>query len=105
MARSVRKIRLTGADQKARATACRLIGFSIRESAGVSSASALIYDNASAASGDVIPVTLAAGESTREWWAAAGEDVLPGVLMENGIFVDVGGTGTVEGVLFVLDGA
>lgn len=102
--RSVRKIPLTGSDQVIYARQCRLVGFFIRESGGSSSATALLYDNASAASGTVIPVALSAGESAREWWADASDGVEPGLLMEAGIYLDVGGSGTVQGCILVLDG-
>lgn len=103
MARNVRKIALTGADQVIRSKQCRLVGFAIRNGHASDAVNVLIYDDASSAAGTVIPVSVVAGESAREWWADAGEDIEGGVLMENGIFVDKDGTGTFTGCLFVVD--
>lgn len=102
MSRSVRKVILTGIDGKVRNGPCRLIGFAVRESGGTASATMLVYDGLTAA-GAVIPVSLAAGESAREWWGEMGDGIEPGVLMEEGIYIDFGGTGTVQGVLFMVD--
>lgn len=84
----MRAIALTGSDQAVRAAPATYCGFSVRETAG-STASLLVYDNASAASGTLIDViNLAANESAREFYPG-------GIHCVNGIFVDV--TGTVQG--------
>lgn len=81
---------LTGAAQLVTVSACRLLGFAIRETVGIA-ASLLVYD------GDggelVAPIALAAGESAREWWGPGG------VGLTRGAYVTV--TGSIEGTLFV----
>lgn len=85
-----RSVALTGSDQAVRATAGAYRGYTVVETGGSSTATVRIYDNASAASGTLIgAVNLAAGGSA---------DVhCDPVWCENGIYVDVGGTGTVAG--------
>lgn len=88
---SYRTVALTGSDQVVRATASLYGGYTVVETGGSASATVRIYDHASAASGTLIgAVNLAAGGSadialTCPTWC------------ENGIFVDVGGSGTVAG--------
>lgn len=86
-----RTIALTGADQAVRATPAVYRGFTVVETGGSSTATVRIYDHASAASGTLIgAVNLAAG-------GAADVSLNIGVWCENGIYVDVGGSGTVAG--------
>lgn len=91
MADLTRNLALTGSDQAVRATAGYYAGYVVIESGGSNAATVRIYDNASAASGTLIgAVNLAAGGS-------ADVVVCPPTWCENGIYVDVGGTGTVAG--------
>lgn len=86
-----RPVALTGSDQAVRATAGIYRGFTVVETGGSSTATVRIYDNASAASGTLIgAANLAASGS-------ADISVEPGVWCVNGIYVDVGGSGTVAG--------
>ncbi|MGE5827703.1 MAG: hypothetical protein ACM30G_04975 [Micromonosporaceae bacterium] len=85
-----RSIALTGSDQAVRAAASVFRGYVVIETGGASAATVRIYDNASAASGTLIgAVNLAAGGSAD----VSGKDLW----CENGIYVDVGGSGTVAG--------
>ncbi len=85
-----RSVALTGADQAALAGAGVYRGFVAVETSGTDAATIRLYDNASAASGTLIgAANLAAG-------ASADVHCDP-VWVENGIYVDVGGTGTVDG--------
>lgn len=84
----VRAVALTGSDQAVLATRGIYKGFTVRETAGAT-ATLVVYDNASAASGTIIEqIALAANESARELYPN-------GVWCDNGIYVDV--TGTVAG--------
>lgn len=88
---AVRTIALTGADQAVLATQGIYRGYTVVETGGSNAATVRIYDNASAASGTLIgAVNLAAGGS-------ADVALDPGTWVVNGIYVDVGGTGTVAG--------
>lgn len=91
MAGYTRAVALTGSDQAVAATPAIYKGFTVVESGGSSTATVRIYDNASAASGTLIgAVNLAAGGS-------ADLSLCSGQWCQNGIFVDVGGSGTVAG--------
>lgn len=84
-----RSVALTGSDQAVLATAGIYRGYTVVETGG-NAATVRIYDNASAASGTLIgAVNLAAN-------GAADLSVDP-VWCVNGIYVDLGGTGTVAG--------
>jgi hypothetical protein len=90
MSGAARTVALTGADQAAYARPCVYRGYTVVETGGVSTATVRIYDHASAASGTLIgAVNLAAGGSA--------DLDLCGQWCENGIYVDVGGSGTVAG--------
>lgn len=84
-------VALTGSDQAVRTAEGWYAGYTVIETGGSNAATVRIYDNASAASGTLIgAVNLAAGGSA---------DVslnLP-TWCVNGVYVDVGGTGTVAG--------
>jgi hypothetical protein len=84
-------VALTGSDQAVRAIPGSYGGYTVIETGGSNAATVRIYDNASAASGTLIgAANLAAGGSA---------DVClnhPTKCL-NGIYVDVGGTGTVAG--------
>lgn len=85
-----RSTALTGSDQAVRANPGIFRGFVAVETGGSSTATVRIYDNASAASGTLIgAANLAASGSV---------DVhCDPVWCENGIYVDLGGSGTVAG--------
>jgi hypothetical protein len=85
-----RSTALTGSDQAVRATACWYRGFVAVETGAAATATVRVYDNASAASGTLIgAANLAISGSV---------DVhCDPVWCENGIYVDVGGSGTVAG--------
>jgi hypothetical protein len=95
MGADVRAIALSGSDQAVAAIAAEYAGFVVQETGGSSTATVRIYDNASAASGTLIgAANLAAGGSAymtlnRPIWCV------------NGIYVDVGGSGTVGGCVLV----
>lgn len=83
---------LTGSSQVVRAQPQGLYaGFSLRETGGTNPVTVRIFDNASAASGTLLDtVRLAANESARIIYDG-------GIMTAAGIFVEVSGTGTVEG--------
>lgn len=86
-----RSLPLTGSDQAVRSGPTIYCGFAAQETGGSSAATVRIYDNASAASGTLIDaVNLAGGGSESRVYDR-------GIWCENGIYVDVGGTGTVAG--------
>lgn len=86
-----RSLPLTGADQAVRAGQTLYCGLVVIETGGSLAATVRVYDNASAASGTLIDaVNLAAGQSESRTYER-------GVWCENGVYVDVGGTGTVAG--------
>lgn len=90
MKQSYQTVALTGADQAVKATAAMYGGYTVQETAG-SAATVRIYDNASAASGTLIgAVNLAANGS-------ADVSLVYPTWCVNGIYVDVGGAGTVAG--------
>lgn len=87
----VRPVALTGSDQAVRAGSAIYCGFAVQETGGSNAATVRVYDNASAATGTLIDtVNLAAGGSETRMYDR-------GLWCENGIYVDVGGTGTVAG--------
>lgn len=90
MTAATRSIALTGSDQAVRTAAGWYRGYTVVETGGADTATVRIYDNASAASGTLIgAANLAAGGSA---------DVhCDPVWCENGVYVDLGGSGTVAG--------
>jgi hypothetical protein len=62
--------------------------------AGADLVTAVLYDNASAASGDELPGGKAAANTLASWTSSAG------VLCRNGIYLDVTGTSPVVHVLY-----
>lgn len=83
-------VALTGSNQAVKAQPAVYRGFTIRETTGSASATVVIYDNASAASGTILEqISLAAGESARECYSA-------GLSAVNGIYVSIV-SGTVAG--------
>jgi hypothetical protein len=60
------------------------LGFTLRETSGSASATVVIYDNASAASGTILEeITLASSESAREFYHT------PGIRAVNGVYFSV----------------
>lgn len=90
-----RPVALTGADQVVQASAAYFRGLTVAETGGANPVTVRVYDNASAASGTLLAtVRLAAGES-HTWSDPAG------LWASNGVYVDVGGTGVVEGSVYI----
>lgn len=86
---------LSGSDQALRAAPTLYAGFVVQETGGSSTATIRIYDNASAASGTLIgAANLAAGGS-------ASLHLVRPLNCLNGIYVDVGGSGTIAGCVFI----
>lgn len=85
-----RAVALTGSDQAVLASPGAYRGVGLWNSHATNGSTVTIYDNASAASGTVLDsFTLAAG--------ASASVVYDGIWCVNGIYVDIGGTGTVVG--------
>lgn len=74
--------------------ACRLMGWSVRETTGAALAEVDIFSGSSTTGLLVAKVTLAANESNREWFGPAG-------IRCNGIYTNFV-TGSIDGVLFVI---
>jgi hypothetical protein len=90
MKAAYRALALTGSDQAVRTAESLYGGYTVQETAG-SAATVRIYDNASAASGTLIgAVNLAANGS-------ADVSLVYPTWCVNGIYVDVGGAGTIAG--------
>lgn len=91
---------LTGKNQRITFVPGRILGFAVHETAG-SNAVITMRDGSAAAirilDGEggqvVVPISLAPGESAREWWGPGGVAVTAGVYLEV--------TGEVEGSIFV----
>lgn len=85
-----RAVPLTGADQAVFAAPALFRGYSLRETAGLASATIQFFDNTAAASGTLLAtITLPSGASV---------DILnDGVWAARGVFAHVSGTGVVEG--------
>lgn len=75
---------------------CWLHGFAVRETTGAGAATFRLHDGNDATGPNVIPVTLAAGESSRDWFGDGG------ISLEGGCFLEVI-SGTVEGTVFLSD--
>jgi hypothetical protein len=83
-------VALTGSDQAVSAVPVRYRGFALQETGGSAEVTVDIYDNDDAASGTLLDtVRLSPGES-----ASVLHD---GIWASAGVYVDVGGTGTVKG--------
>ncbi|MFI9558867.1 hypothetical protein [Nonomuraea endophytica] len=84
-------VALTGSDQAVHLGAAQLAGYTLRETGGVAAATARIFDHPSAASGTLLAVVaLPAGGSADVMYCRP-------VRASAGIYVDVGGTGALEG--------
>ncbi len=74
---------ISGSSQALINAACTYRGFSVKETSGTATASLILYDNASAASGPILDeITLLANESAREFYE-------PGITARAGIYVSV----------------
>lgn len=93
----VRAYALTGADQLVRNRATRYCGYAVRESGGSAAATALVYDGVSAAGTLVDVISLATSGMASTFYPDGG------IICEKGIYVDVGGTGVVQGSIRVGD--
>lgn len=72
----------------------RLYGYAIKESTGAAPAEVDLLNGADAGGDLVVPITLTAGQSARDWFGPQG------VVMEGGIFANVT-AGAVKGAIFV----
>ena len=88
-------VTLTGADQAVAGVDSIYGGFSVRETGGVAAATMKIYNGASAAGTLLETVALNPGESRSEYYPE-------GVSAQKGIYVDVSGSGTIEGSVRVI---
>lgn len=73
----------------------RLYGWSFLETTGAASATLEVFDGTNANGQSISPISLTAGQSTRDIWGK------PGIEITNGLFVNVL-SGSVRGSLYVL---
>lgn len=92
----VRAYALSGSDGIVRNRATRYCGYAVRESGGAAAATALIYDGTTAAGTlvDVISIPTS---------GMASSFIPGGIICEKGIYIDVGGTGVIQGSIRVGD--
>lgn len=84
---------ISGSDQALHTGVGHYFGFSFRETGGASPATVKIYDSAAASGTLLETISLAPGESRSDWYGPMG------IRVSTGIYVDVGGSGTVEGAV------
>lgn len=85
---------LSGSDEAIKAVPCGFRGYTVRETGGANAATVRIFDHASTASGTLL--------ATIRLAASASETVMTdGIQAVNGIYVDYGGTGAVEGSVYI----
>lgn len=70
-----------------------IVGFALRETSGVASATVVLRDGFDAGGDPILPITLAPGESVRDWFGPAG------VNLSIGLYVTV--TGAVDGSIWL----
>ncbi len=88
-------IPLTGSDAVVFGGPALVGGYSVRNTHAANAATLALYDNASAASGTLIAsMTLAAGEELDNVYAHSKK-------AQNGVYADFGGTGTIEGTVWI----
>ena len=87
---------VTGSDQTALSTKGTYLGISVRETGGSNSATCIIYDNTSNSGTKIDEFNVAAGGSAHHWFGPGGIGV------ENGIRIDVGGSGALAGAVYHL---
>lgn len=83
-------VALSGADQAVVPGPAVYRGITLRETGGSATATCVVYDNASAASGTILDAYTVAANGT----ASVIHD---GIRAVNGIYVDVGGSGVLAG--------
>lgn len=71
-----------------------LAGYALRETTGAAAATVIIRNGTDATGEELVPVTLTAGESARDWFGARGPS------FDQGVFVDVL-SGSVAGAIFL----
>jgi len=71
-----------------------LAGYALRETTGAAGATVILRNGTDATGEEIVPVTLAAGESTRDWFGARGPS------FDQGVYVDVV-TGAIAGAVFL----
>ena len=69
-------------------------GYAVRETTGAAAATVILRNGTDATGEEIVPVTLAAGESVRDWFGARGPS------FDQGVFVDVV-TGDIAGAIFL----
>lgn len=81
-------------DTKLSTSSGRLVGYSLAEATGLAGAKVYIRDGVDAEAPILAVITLAANESTRDWWAPGG------VGFGRGLYVDLV-SGQIEGALYL----
>jgi hypothetical protein len=94
-ARSIPFGTLSGTGQFTITGAMRMRGFGVKNTSGSATAEVDIYDGEGSGGQLICAVTLAANESTREWWSG------DGISIEHGVAV-VWVSGSVSGSIWVL---
>ena len=90
----VRQTRVGGADTVLATSANRLLGWSLRETSGVASATVYLRDGTDDSGAMVAAIQLAAGESVRDSYFPGGLSLIAG------LYVDVA-AGQVEGAVYL----
>lgn len=83
-------VALTGNDQAVAGVDSIYAGFSVRETGGAATATVRIFNSASATGTLLETISLMPGESRSDYYPE-------GISAASGIYVDVGGSGVVEG--------
>lgn len=92
-AQGARTVTVTGS--KAASSVSNVVaGYALRETTGTDTATVILRDGPDAAGDELVPITLAAGESVRDWFGERGPSFV------DGVFVDVT-SGSVAGALFL----
>ncbi len=84
----------TGGTTRVANTPTAVMGYALRETSGVAPAVLVLRDGSDANGDTLIPITLAAGESVRDWFGPAGVNVSAGV------FADLV-SGAIDGTVFL----
>lgn len=74
---------------------CLLKGWAVRETAGVTNARLALRDGTTASGRRIVPISLLANESTRDWLSEEG------IAFEQGVFFELV-AGTIEGSVWVI---
>jgi hypothetical protein len=95
MTSTARALAVAGADIQLRKGPGIYKGFTLRETGGANGGTAKVYDSSNGASGTLLEtINLDAGKSDGKFYEG-------GIAFDNGIYVDFGGTGTLEGSIRV----